>query len=176
MELRMIGSLHNLKGISSRLLFPFCLVASAFLFNACARFVLPSAKDWISLDGLPSRAERIVAVDGNTIWVELNNGAFYTTFVSSNCESGPFCWSWKLVTEAPDESEALVPPLRGPDCSALETNQRTVNPADDIIECVYATTPAGETYWYSYFALISDGTIMFLDANRFGIPWIFTSP
>jgi hypothetical protein len=113
----------------------------------------------------------------NQIWVKANNGLLYTTSVTSDCLNGQHCESWLPIDELPVDLESVdlsnrFAPVHGQDCEGLQLNNPAPNPSGDLLDCVYVLSPAGETFEFHYFALMSDGTMMYLDNAPVSIPWI----
>ena len=147
------------------------MIVSAILLNGCK-----SEDGWVSLGAPTSGVARIVAVDANEIWVESNDGLLFNAMVTFHCESGPTCWTWTAVNELPSyATEPILPIERGPDCTALVPQHPAVNPIGNMTECIYSPFPAAEFTAEFYFALMSDGNIMFLSNSRSYAPFVLIS-
>jgi hypothetical protein len=147
------------------------------LLNACGNIFARSANDWISIGVPPSGTASIAWGQVNQIWVIANNGSLYTTSVTSDCLHGQQCESWRSIDELPVDLESVDPnsafaPAHRQDCEDLQPDHPAPNPNGDLLDCVYVLSPAGETFEFHYFALMSDGTVMFLDNTPVSIPWI----
>jgi hypothetical protein len=167
-----------LPRLPKRLLLPICLLALPALLNACSGIIFRSSRDWMSLSSPPSGAAVIVGVRDVEVWVETNDGALFTTSIYPTCEPSPDCQQWMPVEKLPFDPANLEPndrftPTRGSECGGLQPGNPAPNPDGNLLECVFVLRPAGETFEYFYFALMSDGTIMYLDNTPVGIPWIF---
>jgi len=66
-------------------------------------------------------------------------------------------------------------PQSSAQCDTLNPNHPAVNPNGDMIECIYSPALAGETIAQFYFALMSDGTILFFDNSSGFNPFISNS-
>ncbi len=148
--------------------FPLLLVL--LVASACA-------PRWISFGTPPSGATRVSPLgDEEGVWVETNGGQIFSALLSSCAASASPCSPWMRETERPSWSP-LVPPLRGPDCSSLKPGHRVTNPPGTVKECIYATTHAADTIWYAYYAVMSDGSVMYLnDTSPLAGLWIFAGP
>ncbi len=151
------------------LLFPLFLIS----LSAC-EFLSPK---WVSLGTPPSGAEQIEMLIGNTIWVQTKNSGIFTAIASPGCDSAPLCSPWSQATEIPTGFAWGRQSWHGPDCSTLNPDSPVANPPGTVKDCGYVIVLAGETDWRYYFALMSDGSVMFLDANPpYAGIWIFTGP
>lgn len=163
--------------IPKRLLLAIFVLGFPALLNACGRIFARSTNDWISIGAPPSGTSSIAWAQVNQVWVRANNGSLYTTSVTSDCQDGKHCESWQSIDELPVDPESVDPssaftPVHGPDCKALQPDNPAPNPSGDLLDCVYVLSPAGETFEFHYFALMSDGTVVYLDNTPFAIPWI----
>ncbi len=150
----------------------FLILLSLLFASACA-----PAK-WISLGTPPSGATRVSPLDGvEGVWVETKDGEFFSTLLSSACDAPTPCSTWTRLAEEPPEPSPWPAPERGPDCSSLNARHRVADAPGTVIECIYVTVQAADTNWFSYYAVMSDGSVMHLDDNGplAGL-WIFTSP
>jgi hypothetical protein len=147
-----------------------CIVL-AILLNSCQ-----SEDGWISLGAPTSDVSRIVAVNANEIWVESNDGTLFNAMVTFNCESGSTCWAWNAVSELPKyATDPILPIERGPACTTLDSQHPAVNPTGSMVECIYSPFPAGSYRGEFYFALMSDGNIMFLSNSSSYAPYVIIS-
>ena len=139
----------------------------AALISGCTLSSSASADDWISLGAPPSGASSVIAANGSEIWVSSNEGGIYSALVTFNCESGTVCWEWEPVNTLPDYAKPIADlstgPQTSPQCDTLNPRRPVANPNGNMIECIYSTALAGETIAEFYFALISDGTVVFMD-------------
>ena len=155
-----------------RLLLIVCVLALPVVFNACSSMFAHSATDWIPVGAPPSGAASIVWAQDSTVWVKSHDGTLFSTTVSGICEPGPDCWPWLPADAAPVAQPGSFIPKRGPECSGLQPDSPAPNPNGSLHECVFVVKHAGETNEFIYFALMSDGTVMYLDNTPSGIPWI----
>jgi hypothetical protein len=147
------------------------MIVSALLLNGCQ-----SEDGWLSLGAPTSGVARIVAATGNEIWVESNDGILFNAMVTFNCESGPTCWTWTAVNELPNyATDPILPIERGPDCTALVPQDPVVNPTGNLTECIYSPRAAADFREDFYFALMSDGNIMFLNNSSSYAPFVIIS-
>jgi hypothetical protein len=147
------------------------MIVSTILLSACQ-----SEDRWVSLGAPTSGVERIVAVNTNEVWVEANDSTLFHAMVTFNCESGSTCWTWTAVSELPKyATDPILPIKRGPDCTTLVPQHPAVNPKGSMSECIYSPIPAGSYTGEFYFALMSDGRIMFLSNSRSYAPYVIIS-
>jgi hypothetical protein len=144
------------------------------LLNGCGSIF---ARDWMPLGAPPSGVKTITWVRDVEVWVEANNGELFMTSVYPDCEPEPDCQVWLQVDELPIDPDDIDPndpftPVRGTECGGLQPGNPAPNPSGDVLECAFILRPAGETFEYFYFALMSDGNIMYLNNTPIGIPWI----
>ena len=149
------------------------------LMSACSLFSSVSADDWVSLGSPPSGVASVIAASGSEIWVSSNEGGIYTANVHFHCDSGEVCWEWQPVETLPDYAKSISNESTGPQsstqCDTLNPEHPAANPNGDMIECIYSPDLAGETIAQFYFALMSDGTILFLDNSSGFNPFVFNS-
>ena len=162
----MITPANTSKFMSGALRFIlFAFLAS--LISGCTLISSAPADDWVSLGAPPSGVANVIAANGSEIWVSSNEGGIYSARVTFHCETGDTCWEWQPVDTLPDYAKSIsdvsTGPQSGTQCDAFNPQRPAANPNGNMIECIYSPALAGETIAEFYFALMSDGTIMFMD-------------
>ncbi len=120
---------------------------------------------WVSLGSPPHNATQIISIKDITIWVQSSNNEIYSTTLNFGCDSHRMCGEWDIATTPPENTRKPWEPTRGKDCPSLNQNysRSIVNPEGIMKECIYAPVPGIDTVGDFFFALMSDGTILFLD-------------
>ena len=115
---------------------------------------------WISLGSPSYGATNIISAKHAKFWVESSDGTLFTNTIDFGCGTDIICWTWSPTTSTPENNEMLT---RGTDCTTLNPSHPVINPNGLMRECVYARSIGIDMISEFYFALMSDGTILFFD-------------
>jgi hypothetical protein len=78
-----------------------------------------------------------------------------------NCEDKDSCRNWQSINNISDIPEQDFPALRGKDCESLQHAIFPRNPKGQMLECLYTRLPGAESGSEAYFALMSDGNVLY---------------
>jgi len=122
---------------------------------------------WISLGSPSYGITKIISAKHTKIWVELSDGTLFTNTIDFGCGTDIICWTWSPTTSTPENNEMLT---RGTDCTTLNPSYPVINPNGVMRECVYSQSIGIDMISEFYFALMSDGTILFFDNTPLFVP------
>ena len=116
---------------------------------------------WTSLNSPPSGAKKLIDAQYNQIWIEANDGRFFTASILFNCEGKDMCWEWEVIDEVPKMFESDFPLMRASSCKEVRDDKFLSNPDGQIVECVYARFLGPDFWEEGYFALMADGNVLY---------------
>jgi hypothetical protein len=116
---------------------------------------------WKPVSSPPSKAVRIIDVDGYKIWVEANDGNIYSYEI---CYQGDTCNQWSIIDDQNEiEPFQCYPILRGEACNGLSRHFSPPPLLGKKIECVWVDSCFPDPSYRSetFFALMANGTIYY---------------
>jgi len=150
--------------------FPYWTVLSILVPIACIGTFIYNGlywagtfRSWRSLGSPPSGVSSIINADVSVIWVETNDNKIYKR--EEYCTEDGVCDQW-LQVEDRSEIEPFFdfPVLRGSNCDSLGDYNPGNPPNGNMRECVLLVAsgyPDPQWGTHKYYALMSDGQIMF---------------
>lgn len=122
---------------------------------------------WTTLIDAPAGITTIVAARPNQVWVETQDGSLFMADIDFSCP-GDFtiCWEWRSVSNLSEIPQQAFSVRRGDNCKNSRSDISPRNPSGKMVECVYAYELGAEYGDDGYFALMSDGSVLYFHRGR----------
>ena len=134
-----------------------CILMNAITFS----YQRNEFSSWIPLSSPPSETKSILGASDNQIWVQTQDGRFFTADISFYCRDSDICWDWEAISGIAEIPQQGFSNLPAEDCKMLRATTWPSYSTGKVVQCVRAQNPSQVLGNEGYYALMANGDVFY---------------